>query len=166
MSKKKTRKRSFRIFNIIQGKSKALPKYDDHANITSKQYTLGILDADTEKLIELANEIWRLHKHITKAISLDQHRSIRSSLNRLSSHLEYYKLEVFDYTGEKYNENMNIQVLSFEESLDVKTPTIIETVRPSIIMKGNLMSHASVIVGIPTSNNLNNCNEEKDDNNE
>jgi hypothetical protein len=60
--------------------------------------------------------------------------------------LDKYSIEIIDHTGEKYNEGMNVDVLSFEKDENVKIAIIKETVEPSISCKDHIVKRGKVIV--------------------
>ncbi len=142
----------------VQQRSKALPKKPP------KQAPIVVpaFDFDRAKLLDLAVDIWKLDRNVKKAISLDDHRPIKSSLGKLSAYLGSYGIETRDYTGERYYENMNVRVLSFEESEEVDMPVIASTVKPAVIIDGELAIQASIIVKMPVQTDAEPVKEEQE----
>ena len=54
--------------------------------------------------------------------------------------------EVIDYTGQVYNEGMNLDILSTEKDPDLKQSIISETHEPAVTHKGILVRKAKVII--------------------
>ena len=152
MARKRAKKKSRQVRGLIQRLASAEKKLGEREQITHEPQPPIIVNLDEAKLIDLAVDVWKLDKNVKKAISLDENRPIKSSLGKLFAYLGYYEIDVRDYTGEKYYENMNVRILSSEEIEDQAFPIVLETVKPAVIVKGKLVSHASVIVGMPKSN--------------
>ncbi len=107
------------------------------------------LSPKSSDIVELAIEIWRINNRIIKA-STDlpeiQKRGLESSLQKFIKFLDRYQIKIVDHAGEKYNEGMNIDVLSFEKDKDANNPIIKETIEPSITCKGIVIKKGKVIV--------------------
>jgi molecular chaperone GrpE (heat shock protein) len=116
--------------------------------------TMNHIDFDELKLRDLAIDIWKLEKNICKAIDIDEQRQIKSALSRLHDYLKSYRIELLDYDGEKYDEHLNIKVLSIEQSDELGESIIAETVRPAVLLDGKIISQAAVIVNEPSGNRL------------
>lgn len=82
---------------------------------------------------------------------------INDSIRPINSTVEYYNLlmsklskwgfEVKDPIGQKYDVNMDIDLISFENpDPNLKEPTITETKKPEIYFKGNKILKAQVVV--------------------
>ncbi|MCB4757303.1 MAG: hypothetical protein LHV69_09815 [Elusimicrobia bacterium] len=105
------------------------------------------LSIGTQDLTELAVEVWRLEQRITRiaeGLAEGQRRSIHNSLQKVKRYLEKYDLEYRDYTNARYNDGLNVEILSSEQT---DGPRLIkETVEPAILLKGQLVRKAKVIV--------------------
>ena len=96
----------------------------------------------------LSIELWRLEKRIDKAKeNIDN--SIVDQFQRIKDVLVKQEIEICDYTDADYNDGMSVKVLHVEEvnDLPLGKMKIIETVKPSIYCKGQVISHGEVIVG-------------------
>jgi len=103
---------------------------------------------DVNDLSRLAIEIWRLKKKINKVgdiIGEDSLKSISLSMNNIESFLEKNDLEVIDFTGHKYSDGINVDVLSFNDE-NKDTPIISETIEPMVKHQGSIVKRAKVIV--------------------
>lgn len=111
---------------------------------------------DANELVSsLAIEIWRLEKRIDKIKDLimqetdKNSNSVLDQLQRVKDIFKRQEIEVHDHTGEGYNDGMSVNPLHIEEvdSLLAGEMKIIETVKPSVYFKGQIISHGEVIVG-------------------
>lgn len=97
---------------------------------------------------DLIIALFMLKKHINK-IALEQNleskfRPVSSAILRIENILKIFGFEIVDYTNQKYNDGMNIDIINTVKS-NIKHPTIKETIEPSIIYNGELLSKAKVI---------------------
>jgi hypothetical protein len=100
-------------------------------------------------LIEHAIEIWRLNKRLEKVISSiseDQNKALQNSYSKLKRLLDKNDIEVIDYTNEKYNDGMNLDILATEKDKNIKDTIIKETHEPAVLIKGKLVKKAKVIL--------------------
>ena len=96
----------------------------------------------------LSIELWRLDKRIDKVkSSIDS--SITDQFQRIKDMLRKQEIEMCEHTGTDYNDGMSVKVLHVEEvdNLPPGNMKIIETVKPSIYYRGQVISHGEVIVG-------------------
>lgn len=110
----------------------------------SIEISLGVND-----LVELAVEVWRIESRIKKSISTipeSQAKSIENSIQKLKRYLERYDLEIIDYTNQKFNDGLNLDVLSVEKDPSVQVPIVKETVEPTILCKGQVVKKAKIIL--------------------
>lgn len=115
----------------------------------SLQPRLVQIAPSTVDLIDLAVEVWRVSVRIEKVapeIQEVQRKGIETSLQKLKRHLDRYDLEVVDYTGQKYNEGLNLDVLNVEKDASVTVPTVKETVEPTVLHKGQVVKKAKIIL--------------------
>ena len=107
------------------------------------------LSPKSADVVELAVEVWRMNSRIVKTgdgLTEVQKRPIMSSLQKFTKFLDRYDIKIVDHTGEKYNEGMNVDVLSFEKDPRIKNPIIKETIEPSIICNGYVVKKGKVVV--------------------
>jgi hypothetical protein len=107
------------------------------------------LAPSTQSLVELAVEVWRLEKRLQKSsesLSDDQNKAFDNSLAKLQRYLEKNDISLTDYTDKKYNEGMNLDILSIEKDPDIPHSIIKETHEPAVLHKGQLIKKAKVVV--------------------
>ena len=110
------------------------------------------ISPETNNLVELAIEIWRLKKRLEKvesSISDDQIKALQNSYAKLLRYLERNDIGITDYSNQKYNEGMNLDVLAVEKDSTIKQSIIKETHEPAITLKGQLIRKAKVILREP-----------------
>ena len=103
----------------------------------------------------LAIEIWRLEKRFEK-VKGDMTKgeksgivSIGDQIQRIKDVLKKQELEICEHTGTVYNDGLSLKVLHIEEidGLPEGKMQIIETIKPSVYLKGKVIFLGEVIVG-------------------
>jgi len=112
----------------------------DNAHDAS-EYTLPV-----DLVASLATEVWRLDKRISVN---EIERSVVDQMQRIKDIYRKYEIEVKDHSGDDYNDGMSIKVLHVEEvdGLPPGKMRVIETVKPSVYLKGKAIFLGEVIVG-------------------
>ncbi|MFI5305533.1 MAG: nucleotide exchange factor GrpE [Nitrospiria bacterium] len=103
----------------------------------------------TDEFIKFANEVWRLEQRIAKfqADLAENHRKgLESSLQKLKLYFQKSDIEIVDYTNQKFNEGLNLDVLSVEKDPTLAEPVVKETIEPTIMFKGQVVRKAKIIV--------------------
>jgi len=102
-----------------------------------------------EEMVDLATEIWRVEQRLTKisdVIPEIHKKGLDNSILRFKKYLQKYDVEVQDYTGQKYNDGLNFDILSREQDPELEFPIIKETIEPTIICRGKIVKKAKVIL--------------------
>lgn len=101
-----------------------------------------------QKQIDLALIFWSIKKYSNKLISEngleDKSRPLKSNIAKFENLLASLNIKIVDYTNQKYNEGMNIDIIDTVKT-DTSVDIIRETIEPSIIIEGNLVKKARVI---------------------
>jgi hypothetical protein len=103
----------------------------------------------TQSLVEAAVEVWRLEKRVSKIsgdLSEDQNKAFENSITKLKRFLDKNDITFADYTDQKYNEGLNLDVLSIDKDTTVTESVIKETHEPAVFHKGQLIKKAKVVV--------------------
>jgi hypothetical protein len=58
-------------------------------------------------------------------------------------------VKIYDHTGEIFDLGRSLQVMSFQPTVGLTRDMIIETIKPTIYFKDNLVQTGEVIVGTP-----------------
>ncbi len=107
------------------------------------------LSVSANELVDLALEIWRMEQRLTKVANTlpENHRKgLENSILKLKKYISNYDIEIVDYTDQKFNDGLNLDVLSVEKDPAVTTPTVKETVEPTILVKGQVVRKAKIIL--------------------
>ena len=74
--------------------------------------------------------------------------SVLDQLQRIKDIFKRQEIEVHDHVGEKYNDGMSLKPLHIDvvDYIPTGEMKIIETVKPSVYFKGQIISHGEVIV--------------------
>lgn len=111
---------------------------------------------DTQQMVDLILAISNLRKHTDKLLVEhnleDKSRPFKSNFSKIENIFKFLGFETIDYTNQKYNEGMNVEIVSTIKS-DVNISVIKETIEPSIIYKGELLRKAKIIKEIKGDKN-------------
>jgi len=103
----------------------------------------------------LGIEIWRLEKRFEK-VKVDMIKdensgvtSIGDQIQRIKDIFKKQEIEICEHTGVAYNDGLSLKVLHIEEidGLPEGKMQIIETIKPSVYLKGKVIFLGEVIVG-------------------
>jgi molecular chaperone GrpE (heat shock protein) len=110
--------------------------------------TFNTTKAEDRDLYALAIDIWTLERKIHKTkkeVGEDTYKSIANSFNKLRGYLDRQNVEIFDLTGKKYDDGLNVDVLSvISEGND--SAIITETIEPMVKHNSRVVKRAKVIV--------------------
>jgi hypothetical protein len=104
---------------------------------------------ETKDLADMAVDVWRIEKRlgtIKPSLPEAQSKSFENSIARLKRVLSKCEIEILDYTGKKYNEGLNVDILSIEKDQGATFPHIREMIEPTILCKGTIIKKGKVIV--------------------
>lgn len=107
------------------------------------------MSQSVSNLVELAVEVWRMEQRVTKCLTAlpeNQQAGLQSSIQKLKKYLEKCDIEIVDYTGQKFNEGLNLDVLSVEKNTEISQSTVKETIEPTIMCKGQVIRKAKIIL--------------------
>lgn len=107
------------------------------------------LNASVTELVELATEVWRIEQRLAKVTDIlpeNQRKGLENSVHKFKRYISNYDIEIVDYTNQKFNDGLNLDVLSVEKDQSVTTPTVKETVEPTILVKGQVVKKAKIIL--------------------
>lgn len=100
-------------------------------------------------LAEMATDVWRMEKKITAlrtSLQEPQVKAFENSVARLKRVLSKCGIEILDYSGQKYNEGLNVDILSVEKDPSVNNPVIREMVEPAVFFQGTIIKRGKVII--------------------
>ena len=141
---------AFFVSYFLSKKADSRPKKQEiHPESHSDNRAIFVdLSPKSADIVELAVEVWRMNNRLMKVEGLTetQQRGFDSSLQKFGKFLDRYDVKIIDHTGEKYNEGMNVDVLSYEKDPNVRFPMIKETIEPSVTCKGHIIKKGKIIV--------------------
>jgi molecular chaperone GrpE (heat shock protein) len=76
----------------------------------------------------------------------NQLKGLENSIQKLRRYLEKYDIEIVDYKNTKYNDGLNLDVLSVEKDPSLPEPRVKEVVEPTIMCKGQVVRKAKIIL--------------------
>jgi hypothetical protein len=103
----------------------------------------------TKNLIEHAIELWRFESRINRILiksSEEEKKLITNSINKLKRYLVKNDIELIDYTNQKYNDGLNLEILAVEKDPKIVDSIIKETKEPTVTHKGKVISKGKVII--------------------
>lgn len=100
-------------------------------------------------IVELAVEIWRLRRRLTRLCTEPDDRErlapLEDTAQRLEDLLAQHEIETRDHDGEIWQQGSAVEVLHAREG---EAPlVVVETVRPTIRISGKLVQKGQVITG-------------------
>jgi hypothetical protein len=105
-------------------------------------------------LARLALHVWRARSRTinpaTGEVREDMQKIHRHVMGALET-LEQAGLRMEDWLGKPYDVGLPLKVLSYQPSPGLAQDTIIETLRPVILIKGRMLQLGEVIVGTPAT---------------
>ena len=76
----------------------------------------------------------------------NQLKGLGNSIQKLKRYLEKYDIQIVDYKDTKYNDGLNLDILSVEKDSTLPEPRVKETVEPTIMCKGQVVRKAKIIL--------------------
>lgn len=114
------------------------------------EFTYQEDDALLNFVAELATGLWRLRRRLQNAPEdHDDWRRAKRICQALWDAMEEKGIVVHDHTGENYDPGMSVEVLTFREDKTLTRDQIVETIKPSVFLRGRLIQWSVVIVGTP-----------------
>ncbi|MFH0820942.1 MAG: nucleotide exchange factor GrpE [Candidatus Peregrinibacteria bacterium] len=104
---------------------------------------------EANEITDLAIEIWRIEQRIAKSASNlpENHlKGLENSIQKMRRYLEKYDIEIIDYKNIRYNDGLNLDILSVEKDPSLSEQMIKETVEPTIMLKGQVVRKAKIIL--------------------
>jgi len=119
---------------------------DIKSAVTPKFMSVAV---EANEITDLAIEIWRIEQRIAKSASIlpeNQLKGLENSIQKMRRYLEKYDIEIIDYKNHKYNDGLNLDILSVEKDPSIPEPMVKETVEPTIMLKGQVIRKAKIIL--------------------
>lgn len=107
------------------------------------------LSPGVNDIIDLAVEVWRIEQRIIKSapgLPENQLKGLENSTQKLRRYLGKYDIEIVDYKNIKYNEGLNLDILSVEKDPSLPESMVKETLEPTIMYKGQVVHKAKIVL--------------------
>jgi hypothetical protein len=103
-------------------------------------------------LKKLATELFRVRKRMLKAGTAEPLEEMRRPWRHVDAMwdlIHQAEFEVQDHDGKRFEAGLELTVIAFQPTAGLQKETVIETIRPSIYHKGQLVQRGEVVVGQP-----------------
>jgi molecular chaperone GrpE (heat shock protein) len=104
------------------------------------------VEVDAGALAEVATAVWRLRN---KLRNTEDGAGMTRYVRGVEDALAGAGVETRQYDGTAFDSGLRIRVLAFEPTEGLAREEIIETVRPAVLLNGDLLRMGEVIVGTP-----------------
>jgi hypothetical protein len=101
---------------------------------------------------DIANAVWNLDQRSRDPETSerkDGFRPIARHIDRLNECLAEIGIEIQSHTNNAFDSGQSIEVLAFQPTAGITMDVVIETVRPTIYLKGHRVQLGQVIVATP-----------------
>jgi molecular chaperone GrpE (heat shock protein) len=140
--------RRYRQENLSSKLAELYSKIKNDINFAVAPNSINLAPS-TDDFIQFAIEIWRIEQRISKlteTLPENQRKGLENSAQKFKRYLEKYDIEIVDYTNQKFNDGLNLDVLSVEKDPSVPESIVKETVEPTIMYRGQVIKKAKIIV--------------------
>ncbi len=123
----------------------SLPAIPPGHESTRRIETLSVLAGG---LAQVAVESWRLARLISRLCDADRAR-VQAVADRLEAWVAQAGVTIEDHTGQAYVDGMALEIVTTEPRADLAegTVTIVETLKPSVYVSGQLIVRGQVVLG-------------------
>uniref|UniRef100_UPI003F4964D8 hypothetical protein n=1 Tax=Amycolatopsis sp. CA-096443 TaxID=3239919 RepID=UPI003F4964D8 len=106
---------------------------------------------DEATLADVATNLWRARKKIAQSAELDSRAARQADrfLGSIEDDLALAGVVVQDHAGRPIGPGMPVEILIYAPQPDLERETVVETVRPSVLLNGRPIQTSQVIVGQP-----------------
>jgi len=108
--------------------------------------------AGTGALLRAATGIWRALRKLDQddgTLSAADLRQVRRQVDASRQALADDGLEIQDHDGMPFDPGLSVEALAFEEKPGLPHEVVLETVRPSVYLRGERIQVGQVVVGRP-----------------
>lgn len=103
-------------------------------------------------LVEIGTGLWRLRQKMLKPGSsqpLDEMRKPYRHLESVWDALTQAGVEIHDYSDRPFDQGLSLKVIAYQPTPGLTRQRIVETVKPSVYLRGDMLQIGEVIVGTP-----------------
>ena len=122
--------------------------------LNSSSSEVEMRSGNDEDLLELAIEVgtlvWRIQQRLTNMDDLPQElRRVSRDLESTWDTLAQRGIEIKDHTDQNYDSGMALHVVTSQPVAGLTQQQIIETIKPTIYYRENIVQRGQVILGVP-----------------
>lgn len=125
----------------------------DNSALALSPATLVVNEAEYRRLLtDMATNLWRLKQKMLRPGTgepLEEMRRAYRSFEAAWDALLSAGVEVQEHTGSPFNSGLLLHVLAFQSTPGLEQETVLETIRPTVYYKQQLIQPGEVIVGTP-----------------
>ena len=126
----------------------------DRGELVDPQPRAAVLDKQmTTLLADVATSLWRLRGKMIQADTGRPFEEMRRAYRHLESAwdaLVQAGLDIQDHTDQPYDSGLSLSVIAIQPLPELTREMVIETISPSIYLKGRRIQTGQVIVGRPS----------------
>ena len=103
-------------------------------------------------LADVGTGLWRLRQKMLKPGSTQPLAEMRKPYRHLESvwdALAQAGVEIHDYTDRPFDQGLSLKVIAYQPTPGLSRQRIIETIKPSIYLRGSMLQIGEVVVGTP-----------------
>lgn len=103
-------------------------------------------------LADLGTGLWRLRQKMLNpetAQPLDEMRKAYRHLESVWDALKQAGVEIHDYSGRPFDQGLSLKVIAYQPTPGLTRQRIVETIKPSIYLRDDMLQIGEVIVGTP-----------------
>lgn len=101
---------------------------------------------------EMANAVWALQQKSCEPVTAERReefRRIARHIERLSECLSDIGVEIQDHKNQAFDSGQSLEVIAFQPTAGITREVVIETIRPTVYLKGHRLQIGQVIVATP-----------------
>ena len=111
-----------------------------------------MIQLNSDFWIDIASAAWKLRQKVTNPVTREPKEEMRSLVRYIDAiweSLAQVGLEIQDHTEQPFDSGQSLEVLAFQPMSGIARETVIETVKPTIYLKGVRLQRGQVIVETP-----------------
>jgi hypothetical protein len=103
-------------------------------------------------IADLANVAWALQRKSCDPITnerKEEFRPIARHIDQLSECLEEFGVKIQNHTNEPFDSGQSLEVIAFQPTAGISRDVVVETIRPTVYLKGIRIQMGQVVVATP-----------------
>jgi hypothetical protein len=148
-----------RGFKIGPIQPEVLPLDTEHAAVTDAAPTAvenslpdGKNRISVNELADIATQAWRARTKMIDPLSgdtRDEMKRVIRHVDAIISTLTGFGFEIKDHTGDAFDYGQPLRLIATQPALGLTRETVLETLKPTIYWRGQIIQSGEVIVGVP-----------------